>query len=484
MTTPRKQNLSRLPERRLFLWVILITSLILSWFRQLSWQMQQCCTLEEGEEKQQQQQQQQYWRHDDAAPTSLSGVSHFLKSIPTHYRLPPEAVDDLVGYFALYPDQAYPQRTYLFEYNPTVIRLPPDQREYPEDVYLASYRVTAFQYCFKSKAASHVFSIQEPYPDSAPPFEGLVALVVLQKDFSIRKEVIVDVSSIFPKFQDPRLFVLQGQLYLASYEYIVPFWLKDPPINLETRVLHDYWNASNNFVITVRTQPSCCTSPTCRGGKNFNYFATAHETWVETNPMQPRIVEHVDLHAPCSGERTTPPVAYYRDDQPPLPASFLTTDALILAGQTPYSEERGTACCISVLAPGGQTWNVGISHVKSKRVEGLEKVLTGRQYFSRLYAFEPAPPFRIVAVSGSFCLGFSSEDGDNYFQKAAYQQHFRMGEDLDCPKITFASGLTEHAFLSDRAILSYGINDCTGRIMVVDKKELVAMLVDPESRLN
>ena len=45
-------------------------------------------------------------------------------------------------------------------------------------------------------------------------------------------------------------------------------------------------------------------------------------------------------------------------------------------------------------------------------------------------------------------------------------------EEFDCPEISFVSGLTEHATDNARAILSYGINDCTSRVVLIDKSEI------------
>ena len=53
-----------------------------------------------------------------------------------------------------------------------------------------------------------------------------------------------------------------------------------------------------------------------------------------------------------------------------------------------------------------------------------------------------------------------------------------MGQTFDCPRITFVSGITEHATDSNKAIISYGINDCTSRIMVVSKSDLARLLFE------
>jgi len=424
-----------------------------------------------------------YWKHDDAAPFEVASVSHFLESIPSSHRLPRKAVDDLTTFFKENPGQSYPKRTFLFEYNPSVVVIPESQRPSPDAIYLASYRVTAFQYCFKHPKAKNVFNIQDSYPEDAPPLAGLVALVVMGVDLQPIDEVVIDGRKVFPKFEDPRLFVIHDQLYMASFEYIVPFWLR--PTQSSIRLSHYWPGKGNKLAVFMRRKPSCCASESCEGGKNFNYFEDAHgTTLLESNPVSPRIVETIDLNKECSQNQKH---RVFRDDRNHN-SSFQTFDALVLAKarfyqKLEYSEERGTACCVDVTHQ-GRRYKVGISHSKSKRVEEVIDVVTGRQYFSRLYAFEPKAPYRVAAVSGSFCLGFpNAQDEDaNYFHLAARQQYFRMGEDLECPKIAFASGITDLG--DDRALISYGINDCSSRIILVRKSDLVSMLFQPEDRIG
>ena len=438
-----------------------------------------------------------YWRHDAAAPVTRNGTSHFLASIPQTYRLPATAVQNLEHYFED-PAVRYPARTYLFEYNPTVIVLPADQRPNPEAVYLASYRVTNFQYCFKSKANPHLYDLRNKDAKDLPPSQGLVALALLRDDLSVLKDITVDFSSVL-RMEDPRLFVLHGQVYLASFEALVPLWLHGiKPHQQDTVELHDYFDKSNGMSVVVRSQPSCCTSTSCSGGKNFNYFTIAGDVqpyaWVETNPLHPRQVEQVDLSATCDqslARKAEKPAVVYTHDTLHSKESFATVDQLVVLGQRgekelPYSKERGTACCVPITTDDGQKLLVGVSHTKSRRVPKLQSVLTGRQYYSRLVAFEASAPFAVVATSGTFCMGFpsTSDMKSNYFNTASVKQAFLLGESMECPKITFVSGITETAGDPTKVIISYGINDCTGRMVVVDKSDLVDMLFHPSRRLE
>lgn len=69
-----------------------------------------------------------------------SGVSHILKSVPRTHRLPVDALADLAG-FVDRPENVYPAKRFLFEFNPSIVVLPSDQKPVDKAVYLATYRV-------------------------------------------------------------------------------------------------------------------------------------------------------------------------------------------------------------------------------------------------------------------------------------------------------------------------------------------------------
>ena len=90
-------------------------------------------------------------------------------------------------------------------------------------------------------------------------------------------------------------------------------------------------------------------------------------------------------------------------------------------------------------------------------------------YVSFFYAFEPHPPFNIVARSGYFCLGFESEDpGVEGGQANPYSvlTHNRPlsqnNETFSCPQIHYVSTLVEKVGDPSSVVIGYGINDCTG----------------------
>jgi hypothetical protein len=58
-----------------------------------------------------------------------------------------------------------------------------------------------------------------------------------------------------------------------------------------------------------------------------------------------------------------------------------------------------------------------------------------------------------------------------------------MGRTFDCPRIHFVTGMVEKADDTSKVIISYGVNDCVPRMIVVDKAEIIVMLFDVQERL-
>jgi len=133
------------------------------------------------------------------------------------------------------------------------------------------------------------------------------------------------------------------------------------------------------------------------------------------------------------------------------------------------NKPRGTACCIDLLwgENNDEIVKVGISHLVSKE----------RGYVSRFYAFEQkAPSFKVVATSGLFCLGGKKEtdiNSDSQIFSAPDKVNLQMNvTSYDCPQITFASGLADYQGDSNYAVLSYGVNDCYSRSIVISKERI------------
>ena len=134
---------------------------------------------------------------------------------------------------------------------------------------------------------------------------------------------------------------------------------------------------------------------------------------------------------------------------------------------------RGTACCIDLQwgAYNNETVKVGISH----------GVSINRSYVSRFYAFETKTGnFSNVAISGPFCFGGMAEHDVNaetqIFPIPATQKLVIQNATYDCPKVTFASGLAHYQSDPNYAIISYGVNDCYSRSIIISKDRIRELL--------
>lgn len=139
-----------------------------------------------------------------------------------------------------------------------------------------------------------------------------------------------------------------------------------------------------------------------------------------------------------------------------------------------FMEGRGTACCVDINFETNHTFKVGISHTLAK----------GRGYIHRFYAFSQNPPrFLTVAISGPFCLGGLNKEKDMNAELQIFPSPDNprkrlnvTNEIFDCPHITFASGIVEYSADKDYVVISYGVNDCYSRSMVVPKTKILELL--------
>jgi hypothetical protein len=449
---------------------------------------------------------------DEAGPRVIycpsTAQTHYLRSVPAEYRLPLLDHHNFFAYFNGTNNNR--KKRLLWEFNPSVALLPTDQipddlRSRNESFYLAIFRLSHSQNCFTDEQQEQVFLGSEGLWD-------LTGFAILDMDLNIRMETIVSLFS-----RDHRLFNLNDQLYVGNDNVVAPMWLK-PPVKETVQTPQNHFRLAAPFTVSVRKQKACCSSETCKG-KNFNYF-TDHtgRILVETSPFDPRIVEVVDMEAPCTSDNSmehekglvggatvnstigtdlATTRVFITDDVPP--ESFHTIDEVYFpthgVHSLPYTAERGTACCVAIpdVRPASEKDGtakdldyllVGVSHFKiphwSKSLWKSHGVkFASRQYTSRLYAFEPTPPYRVVARSGSFCMGFPDEQEgtDNPNMWIVRNRPAQLGnQNMTCPYITFVMGVVEAFDDPSKVIISYGMNDCAPRIVKVDKSELVQML--------
>jgi hypothetical protein len=159
-------------------------------------------------------------------------------------------------------------------------------------------------------------------------------------------------------------------------------------------------------------------------------------------------------------------------------------------------------------APSVPSWNqtllLGRSHSKIRYSKGaggrghnLKNGLEANHFFSSFYAMEPFPPYKTVARSGKFCLGMDDTKDDRTrgrMETAAADHHhphpylhmqretLKIGtaeEYPKCPRIHFVSGMTEKADDPSQVIISYGVNDCVSKFVILDKQPILRLLFTP-----
>ena len=455
-----------------------------------------------------------YWDPDVASPRILASRTIKLESIPKEYRIPEEALDDLGSFFSK-PENQHP---YLWEWNPATVLIPQEhvpirhawakRKDFP--VYISTFRVSKLQNCFRNDF-EHIQHIGNDNPSFKETFVDLVGIALLREDFSIVDEGVFDFRSVIGKNQDVRLFVFppeegstEMRLYLSSRHLIARFWLnasvamnENTETNDKRMFLDVFRKEENPLSIVLEENALYCTATT---GKNFNYFVDNNkQIMVETLPMAPHIVEHIDFAQDCNANEGNNAFKSTSVREPYVPKkSFPNTDEVYFLGKSvyelPYSSQHGTTCCVRMPDPRkeGNELLVGISHTKSVVTSKLKTKIKSeefvpRQYTSHFYAFEPRFPYRIVAFSGGFCLTNPTVDDvkDNSYTEIVLQRPFMLGgRELNCPFITFLSGISDKAGDPSRAIISYGLNDCTARVVEVSKEEISLMLFDPLSRLE
>jgi hypothetical protein len=126
---------------------------------------------------------------------------------------------------------------------------------------------------------------------------------------------------------------------------------------------------------------------------------------------------------------------------------------------------------------------LGVSHPKTVFPgNNLPEGIVPNTYLSRFFAFEQLPPYENVARTGKFCLGYAGEDASHHpignltKWKETRNGLFFAGEAYNCPRIHFVTGITDKAGDPSKIVLAYGVHDCLSRFIVIDKKDIAAML--------
>jgi hypothetical protein len=443
-------------------------------------------------------------RPDRMAPTIQVATTHYLTNIPDEERVP--HLVNRTEYFS-HEANVYPQRQYLFEYNPSIIVLPEEQRV---DVggemayYLASYRVSNLQQCIYGEEESLMLGKTFAESGRRPLQKDYLALALLRRDLSIIVDVVLELRRVVkgaPRGEDFRLFLFppHNQIVVTSFDFIMPIWLHNTTgtsdSDGEGTIVEVPQYAPSPLRVYTRTFASCTPfiRPGTKYNKNLNYFVGADgNLMVEYKPMTTK------YRMPLSSEESSPiaPCVRGSNPEPPIESelpmrSFDTVDILHFWKQglfEPYSNERGSACCISIDHPNDQAGRkllVGISHSKTlyPRMGRSSKSgdVPSNMFFSSLYAMEDVYPYKVVALSGRFCLGHATEaehvvdHNGNPFARSNLSP-LRIDREYDCPRIHFVSGLSEVVDDPTSVIIGYGINDCVPRFVQVKKTDLVQLL--------
>ena len=443
----------------------------------------------------------QFWRYDRVFPRAfVSGERAqplILSSLPKKHRIP-ATTRNVTTYFHSSADHVYPSHEYLFAYNPSIVILPQALQltikstlsfSKQEPVYLASFRVSNQNYCFHPADQKVMNGLADlngnPTGRHKLPAKNWLGLALMNSQLQILVDTVLDLQQAkFSEVEDFRLFVLEDQVYIASYDILAPFYFEPGEDRVEIPTVFEK-DSSSFGTVYVRSFVSCAPCERARGycGKNFNYFTLqsmpAGTALTEIWPSPPHMVRSIDLKSPCN--RGLQAEQFLDQDKRPPKTSFATVESIyfphLSTRHSLLTRGRGGACCIK-MERRNSTFLVGIRHSKTpSQGNRLPKNLTDNHYLSQLYAFEPVPPFRIVAQSGYFCLGFGS-DNEHPMVRLTNWRKLQLGTEFNCPRIHFVSGLTLSVDDPSLALVAWGVNDCYSRIEHVRVSDLEKLLFE------
>jgi len=426
-----------------------------------------------------------YWMFDKAAPAIVETNVISMQSIP--HRLPSEAVVNISAWVSVDPPRrTYPLRQYWFDYNPSIVPLPPAYFPLFSDTasYLVSFRVSNQHYCMRPidrKLLNGEIGLSGEETGRHPPeTRDYLGLAVMNDNFTILAEAVVDLKAAgFQQAEDFRLFRLGDYVYVSSYDLVAPIFLSNTEKHdhIELKAIFTSKGFDSAYIGRNIACAPCERTRAC--GKNINYFASAGKTFAEIWPSPPHLVRGIDLTVPC--DRVQKPLTHV-DESPPHNMSFATTEELdfpmLSVHEKVLTRGRGGSCCIEMHHPASpQTLLVGVSHSKTPSQGRTVQNVTSNHYLSHFYAFEKEPPFRLIARSGYFCFGFPTL-GISPVVKLTRFRSLRIGRSFsNCPRIHFVSGITTKRVEStDHVVLTMGINDCFSSLVTITFSEVSRLL--------
>lgn len=346
-----------------------------------------------------------------------------------------------------------------------------------------------------------------------------LGLALLDAEWNMVSETVVNVQSVIRGAQDFRLFAIGGNdnettdhttVYLNSNDVLLPLKLALPSSEETTNtwvqltaVFDQQLKQSSSpqlpvWVAPKQTRCAPCGKPrSC--GKNFHFFTSAaspHQLWAEVWPSSPHVVRLLGDESPCRRDQE-PQKTHLTENSPA--ASFVNPEIAAIneaveitknlprrRAKAPFwlTRGRGSACCLPIRHPEtGKSLLMGIAHSKTLGEVGE---MQPNHYVSTLYAFEDQPPFALVAQSGYFCLPFPGANmssltaaTDNPMVNITRWRVLRLGkgrEHTNCPRIHFVSGMVLDANDPHKVIVTYGVNDCFSRFVQVLLSDLIRIL--------
>ena len=221
----------------------------------------------------------------------------------------------------------------------------------------------------------------------------------------------------------------------------------------------------------------------------MHYFSNNNQSVLEIWPGGPHEVAAINFakypYVDRENDKGFEVVKKFKASESEPNATFATkTDVHLYKGRSYLTDrDSGSACCVKINwkendADDERELLLGFSHRKTQRSPSRLQYT----YVSRVYAFEPNSPFDIVARSGFFCLGFATdnektESENEQVHGAADKFTLKLvGQEFECPRIHFVSGIAEKVGDDETVIISYGVNDCYPRMIEVSKEFLVSLL--------
>lgn len=225
-------------------------------------------------------------------------------------------------------------------------------------------------------------------------------------------------------------------------------------------------------------------------GKNLHYFTNNGQSFTELWPGGPHEIAALDFmkypYVDRVGDAGFEQVELIKALKTEPNATFMTeTDVHLFKNRAMLIDrDSGSTCCVQI------NWKADDSEEERELLLGFSHRKTlpipkrfQYSYVSRVYAFEPNPPFNIVARSGFFCLGFATDSekkvSENEQVRGAANDHkMKLWKQKyeGCPRIHFVTGITEKVGDEETVIISYGVNDCYPRMIEVSKEFLVSLL--------